>query len=139
MNFDPMAKLQKAKESLAELGIQKASEAMNQANLLLKLLQDAGYVVGELDVELGVPPTITINLKTGPLVSDGKLEGVFQANKDNDVLALVLGSLLQANKLRDMVKVNSLEIKEAKIVLKASPSISLRWKEKAAAGAAAAS
>jgi hypothetical protein len=34
-----------------------------------------------------------------------------------------------------MVKLETIELKDAKIVLKTSPSISLHWKEKATAGA----
>jgi hypothetical protein len=139
MNLDPMAKLQGLKEKAMDLGTQKATEAMRQANQLLRLLRDAGYKVGELEVEVGVPPTITIDLKPGPLTNDSKLDKVFQANKDNDVLALVLGTLIQANKLRDMVNLDTIELKDAKIVLRASPSISLHWKEKATASAAAGS
>ncbi len=130
MNFNPMEKLQKAKETALSFGAQQATEAMNQANHLLTLLQDAGYQVGELSVDLGVPPTITVDLKTGPLLSDSKLEEIFQANKDNDVLAMILGALIQANKLRDMVKLETIELKGAKLVLKTPPSISLHWKEK---------
>ena len=134
MNFESLAKGVGAKA--ADLGAQKAAESMNQANLLLKLLQDAGYQVGDLEMELGVPPTINITLKTGPMVSDSKLDAVYQANKDNDVLALVLGALIQANKLRDMVKVETIELTDAKIVLKTTPSITLHWKETTAASAA---
>jgi len=111
---------------------------MTQTNHLLTLLQDAGYQVGELTVDLAVPPTVTVELKTGPLVSDSKLDGVFQANKDNDVLAVVLGALIQANKLRDMVKLETIELKGTKLVLKTPPSISLHWKEKTVTNAAAA-
>jgi hypothetical protein len=139
LNFEAKSLLDKAKGTLAELGSQKGAEAVNQANLLLKLLQDAGYRVGELEMELGVPPTITIDLKPGPLLSDSKLDSVYQANKDNEVLALVLGSLIQANKLRDMVNVEALELDGATIVLKAPPSITLHWKEKTAAKVASAS
>ena len=139
MNFDLKGAVQKARDGAVELGAQKAAEAMNQANELLMLLQDAGYKVGELEVEVSVPPTITINLKPGPMTNDSKLDGVFQANRDNEVLALVLGTLIQANKLRDMVNLDTIELKDAKIVLRASPSISLHWKEKATASAAAGS
>jgi acylphosphatase len=135
MNFDLKGAVQKVKDGAAELGAQKAAEAMNQANQLLMLLQDAGYKVGELEVEVSVPPTITINLKPGPMTDDSKLDGVFQAHRDNEVLALVLGTLIQANKLRHMVKLETIELKDAKIVLKTSPSISLHWKEKATASA----
>jgi acylphosphatase len=139
MNFDLKGAVQKAKDGAVELGAQKAAEAMNQANQLLMLLQEAGYKVGELEVEVSVPPTITINLKPGPMTNDNKLDGVFQANRDNEMLALVLGTLIQANKLRQLVKLETIELKDAKIVLKTSPSISLHWKEKAAASAAATS
>ena len=139
MNFDLKGAVQKVKDGALELGTQEAAKAMNQANLLLRLLQDAGYKVGDLEVEVSVPPTITINLKPGPLTSDTKLDGIFQANKDNEVLALVLGTLIQANKLRDMVKLDTIELKDAKIVLKTSPSISLQWKEKTTGSAATAS
>ena len=138
MNFNPMDKLQKVKDMALEAGAKQGAEAMNQANHLLTLLQDAGYQVGELTVDLGVPPTITVDLKAGPLMSDGKLDAIYQANKDNDVLGMILGALIQANKVRDMVKLETIELKGAKLVLKTPPSISLHWKEKTAAAAAAA-
>ncbi|HEV2197653.1 MAG TPA: hypothetical protein VGR55_18855 [Candidatus Acidoferrum sp.] len=137
MNFESLAKTVSSK--VADLGAQKATETLDQANLLLKLLQDAGYQVGEVDVELGVPPAISVTLKTGPMLTDAKLDSIFEANKGNDALALVLGGLIQANKLRDKVKLETIELKDTKIVLKATPSISLHWKERAAATAAGAS
>ena len=137
MNFESLTKTVSTK--VAEVGAQKATETLDQANLLLKLLQDAGYQVGEVDVELGVPPAISVTLKTGAMLSDSKLDSIYEANKGNDALALVLGGLIQANKLRDKVKLETIELKDTKIVLRATPSISLHWKEKAAATAAGAS
>jgi hypothetical protein len=134
MNFESLAKTVSSK--VADLGAQRATETLDQANLLLKLLEDAGYQVGEVDVELGVPPAISVTLKTGPMLSDSKLDSIYEANKGNDALALVLGGLIQANKLRDKVKLETIELKDTKIVLKATPSISLHWKEKSTASAA---
>ena len=134
MNFESLAKTVGSK--VADVGAQKAAETLDQANLLLKLLQDAGYQVGEVDVELSVPPAISVTLKTGPMLSDAKLDSIYEANKGNDALALVLNGLIQANKLRDKVKLETIELKDTKIVLKTTPSISLHWKEKAIASAA---
>lgn len=137
MNFESLAKTVSSK--VADVGAQKASETLDQANQLLKLLQDAGYQVGEVDVELSVPPSISVTLKTGTMLSDSKLDSIYEANKGNDALALVLGGLIQANKLRDKVKLETIELKDTRIVLKATPSISLHWKEKATASAVSAS
>jgi hypothetical protein len=124
---------------IADQVSQKASETMNDANRLLALLQEAGYKVSEFEAELKAIPKMTISLTTDAMVSDTKLESIIQANKENDVIALVLSALAQANKLRGKVSLNTIELKGAKIVLEATPSVSLQWKEKAAAGAASAS
>jgi hypothetical protein len=139
MNFNPMDQLQNVKGRVLDIGAEQGSKVVSQANQLLKLLQDAGYQIGELNVELGVPPTVTVELKTGPLVKDSKLESIFLANKNNDALALILNLLIQANKVRDMVNVETIELKSTILVLKTPPSISLQWKEKAAQNAAGAS
>ena len=140
MNLDALSKslgsgvLGKA----AEMGAQKAKETMDQTNKLLQLLQDAGYIIGDLEMELAVPPTANITLKAGQRVSDSKLEALCQANKDNDVLSLVLSGLIQANKLSDSVKLATIELKEVKISLKTPPSITLHWKDRAPAATNAA-
>jgi len=139
MNFDPRAKLEELKKAATDIGTQKAVETMNQANQLSALMQNAGYQIGELNLELSVPPTITIDLKAGPTATNAKLEATFQSNKDNDVISVILGALIQANRLRDMVKLETIELKSVKLVLKTPPSISLQWKEKTAATAATAS
>lgn len=124
---------------VADQVAQKASETMNDANRLMTLLQEAGYKISDFEVEVKALPKITISLKTDEIVSDSKLDAIIQANKENDVIVLVLGALAQANKLRGKVSLNTIELKGAKIVLEAAPSVGLQWKEKAAAGAAAAS
>jgi hypothetical protein len=133
MNFNPMDKLQEVKGKALVFGAEQGTQVVKQANQLLTLLQGVGYQVGELSVDLGLPPTVTVELKAGPLVNYNSLDVIFQANKDNDVLAMILGALIQANKLRDMVKLETIELKGTKLVLRTPPSISLHWKEKTAA------
>ncbi len=123
---------------IADQVSQKAAETMNDANKLLALLQEAGYKVTEFEVELKATPKMTISLTTDAMVSDSKLESIIQANKENEVITLVFSALVQANKLRGKVSLNTIELKSAKIALEALPSVSLQWKEKAAATAASA-
>jgi hypothetical protein len=124
---------------IADQVSQKASETMNDANRLLTLLQEAGYKISEFEVVVKAIPKITISLQTDVVVSDDKLEKIMQANKENDVILLVFSALAQANKLRGKVSLNTIELKGAKIEFDGTPSVSLQWKEKAAASAASAS
>ena len=67
-----------------------------------------------------------------------KLDAIYAANKENDVLAMILGALIQANKLRDKITLDTIELKGTKLVLKTPPGITMQWKEKVAASAAVA-
>lgn len=118
---------------------QKANETITDANKLLALLQEAGYQIEEFEVAIKAIPKITISVKATAAASDGKLDAIIKANKENEVIVMVLTALGQANKLREKVNLNTIELKGAKIEIEGTPSVSLQWKEKAAASAASAS
>jgi len=116
---------------------EKANQTMSDANKLLALLQEAGYQIEEFDVAIKTIPKLTISVKVTAGVSDSKLDGIIKANKENDVIVMVLTALGQANKLREKVDLTTIELKGAKIEIEGTPSVSLQWKEKQAAAAAA--
>jgi len=138
VGFDALSKFKEVKDAVSEVGFGKADEIVTDVNLLLKLLQDAGYEIGQLNIELSVPPIVTIDLKTNTVVDEAKLTAISQANKDKQVVSTILASLAQANRLRHSVKVETLELLGAKVVLTALPKISLQWKQKAETALAAA-
>ncbi|MGA8273751.1 MAG: hypothetical protein WB919_19470 [Candidatus Sulfotelmatobacter sp.] len=139
MAFDAMNRLrnvssvQDAAETLASLGMEKTRDVLAQANLLLLLLQTAGYGVSSLDIELNLPPKVTIKLKTGPAVKEEMLSTILREHADKKVVTAIVASLIQANKLRDSVTVETLKLDGVEIVLTATPNITLQWKDKKAA------
>lgn len=130
MAFDAKATFKNLTSTVADVGVQKGQEVLGQINLLLKQLQDAGYEIGAMEAQLSAPPEITIHLKTGSAMNDAKLLAISQAYQNNDVVALILGSLVQANKLREAVDVDTIELSGATITLRTGPSITLEWKAK---------
>lgn len=143
MPFDILSKgklgaLKDAADTLANLGMEKAQEVLGEINLVLELLQSAGYGVGSLDFELSLPPKVTIKLKTGPAVKEEKLAAILRDYAEKKVVTTIVGSLIQANRLRSSVTVETLELEEVEIVLTTAPNITLQWKNKEKEGAAAA-
>ncbi len=135
MPFDVLSKgkltaLKDAADTLAILGMEKAQEVLAEINLLLELLQTAGYGVGSLDFELTLPPRVTIKLKTGPAVKEEKLSAILHDHADKKVVTTIVASLIQANRLRSSVTVETLELSEVQIMLTTSPNITLQWKDK---------
>ena len=135
MPFDVLRKgkltaLKDAADTLANLGMEKAQEVLAEINLLLELLQTAGYGVGSLDFELTLPPKVTIKLKTGPAVKEEKLSAILHDHADKKVVTTIVASLIQANRLRSSVTVETLELSGVQIMLTTSPNITLQWKDK---------
>jgi hypothetical protein len=127
---NPMSTLKDATETIANVGMEKTQELLGQMNLLLHLLQLAGYGVASLDIELSLPPKVTVKLKTGPAVKEEKLSEILRDYADQRVITTVVASLIQANKLRGSVTVETLELRGIEIILTTTPNISLQWKDK---------
>jgi hypothetical protein len=140
---DPMSAVTGAKEMLAivetsplteitgavaKAALEQAQKLLAQINLLLQLLQSAGYGVASLDVELTIPPKITAKLKTSPAVKEEKLSEILRDHADQKVIVTVVASLIQANKLRGSVTLESLAMEGVEIVLTTTPNITQQWK-----------
>ena len=130
--------LQEATDALATLAAEKSREMLLDANLLLQLLQKAGYGIGSLEIEVGVPPKITIKLRTGPAVTEEKLAAILREHADQKVITGIVALLIQSNRLRDSVTVESLELGEVQIVVAATPNITMQWTDRTNSKAATA-
>jgi hypothetical protein len=137
MAFDALNKLKAAKDAAADLGTQKTVQLLSDLNLVLGLLPDAGYDVGDMEVELGIAPKVTIGLKLGRAANEARLKALLD-KVDNAVLATIITSLIQASKLQEAVSVETLELKDIKVELTATPTVALQWKQKVAANKVAA-
>ncbi len=136
MQFDVM-KLRNSVPALTDaigtiehVGIEKAHDALAQINLLLQLLQSAGYGITGLDVELTFPPKVTVTLKTGPAVKEEKLSEILRDHAGQTAITAVIASLIEANKLRGCVTVETLALESIEIAMTTTPCITLQWKDK---------
>ncbi|MGA2414363.1 MAG: hypothetical protein ABSF59_07935 [Candidatus Sulfotelmatobacter sp.] len=122
--------LQDATDALASLAAEKSRQTLLEANLLLQLLQSAGYGIGSLEIEVGVPPKIAIKLRTGPAVTEEKLAAILREHADKKVIAGIVALLIQSNRLRDSVTVETLELGEVQIIVAATPNITMQWTDR---------
>jgi hypothetical protein len=129
MAFDALNKLKALKDTASDLATQKTVQLLSDLNLVLGLLPDAGYEVGEMEVELGATPRVTIALKLGRAANEARLKTILD-KVDNSMLAAIITSLIQASKLQEAVSVETLELKDVKVILTATPYVSLQWKQK---------
>jgi hypothetical protein len=136
MPFD-MNKLKVGKDMVADLATQKTIQLLSDLNLVLGMLPDTGYEVGEMEVELGLTPKVILGLKLGRAPNEARLKMILET-VDNALLAEIVKALMQASKLQGAVSVETLELKDVKVVLSTPPHVALQWKQKVTAGQAAA-
>lgn len=133
MSFDFAGVVKKAAGGLADAGMHQTQEAINELNLVLGLLVDAGYEVGQIDIELAIQPKITVNLKLSKPVNEEKLNAILRDHSDKTAIIGLVTLLLRANQLRGEIKVEDLGLAEIKVVVSAAPQLVMSWKEAAAA------
>jgi hypothetical protein len=136
MQFDVM-KLRNSVPTLTDaigtiehVGTEKTHEALAQINLLLQLLQSAGYGISALEVELTFPPKVSVTLTAGPAVKEEKLNEILRDHAGQTVITMVIASLVEANKLRGCVTVETLELESIEIAMTATPCVTLQWQDK---------
>ena len=137
LKSDLLNKVNEAKEAAQDLATQKTLQLMSDMNLILGLLPDAGYDVGNMDIELGLTPKVTIGLKLGRGANEAKLKSILD-KMDNTMLAAIVASLIQAGRLQQAVSVETLELKDVEVTLTGTPVVALKWKQKEPAKTAAA-
>ncbi|MFZ1006165.1 MAG: hypothetical protein WAN65_04980, partial [Candidatus Sulfotelmatobacter sp.] len=69
-------------------------------------------------------------LKTGPAVKEDKLAAILREHAGKTVITGIVASLIQANKLRDSVTVETLELGEVQITVATPPNITMHWNDR---------
>ena len=119
--------LQDSINGLADMGMEQTQKSLADLNLLLGLLQQAGYGVGQVEVEIAIPPKVSVHLKISGPVSEEKLKAILHDHSDRTVITTLVNLLLRANQLRGSIKVENVGF--AEIRLATSPQAVMSWKE----------
>jgi hypothetical protein len=136
MTFSALGKI---REKVSDVTTQKAVEVMSDVNVILAALPDAGYQVGALDLELGATtPKLTVEIKVGQAIRQDKIAAALDANPNNLLLSAALNALMQASNVQQAISADTIELKTVKIALGTPPTVTVQWKEKAAAKTVAA-
>jgi hypothetical protein len=83
-----------------------------------------------MEAELGLPPKVTIHLKTGSAVNEAKLNAISREHPDQKFQIAIVEALIQANRLCDAVNLGTVELKGTEIVFQTPPKITLQWQKK---------
>jgi len=137
-NFSSRLKEQgeKVKEKVSainvpDLGVEKINESLERAKEILPIVKEVGYVLSEMEIEVGVPPAITMHFVADE--SSKKIEDIENVlskfDKSNKLGYSILKGLLTALKIQKSLKLRDEELQEIEIGLGIPPKVILHFQK----------
>ena len=115
--------------SLKDYGIEKINEVWTQIENSSEVFGQTGYSITAININVAIPPVITINLDQVENISDETEEQLLKENKDKAILYPILVALFKANAIQKSI--NSVQYKFAgiSIAMGITPSIEMKFKK----------
>ena len=113
---------------LKDAGWDKIKAGMDELYNGLPLIEEAGFKVNDITIDIGIPPDVAISLTKTNQVNAATIENMIELNKDKKILSMVLGTLLNANKMQEKITMNKFTFAGLAIKVGIPPKVSLRYK-----------
>jgi hypothetical protein len=114
-SFDPLQTAKKVAEQathatqaalgkmgdIKEAALSKVREVVDDLNVHLPALREAGYTLSELAVELGLTPKVVATFTSQPDISQERVDAVIDQHKEAKAMIALLRALFSAYKLQN--------------------------------------
>jgi hypothetical protein len=114
---------------IKDYSIEKLNEIWSQIEASSEVFHRTGYSVLTIDIILGIPPTMVLNLEQIENISDEEEEKLLEENKDKTILYPILVALFKANAVQKSINSVQYKFSGLTIGLGVSPSIDMKFKK----------
>ena len=112
---------------IKDAGAEKLDAYVDELLQGVPLIEEAGFEVSGINIDLGIPPDISVSFKKHGEVSAEKIGEIMEQNPDNKVLYMVLKGLQTAVNLQSKITMNKFTFSGVSIKLGIPPSVSLQY------------
>lgn len=95
--------------------------------IMIPFINKLGYSIGKIDVAIGLPPTILVQLKRDIVVSIKDQEAVIKYCEYQGLSTTILSTIVEASKLQQNMHFGEFQFKELELVLSIIPSAVIRY------------
>ena len=110
--------------NLKDAGVEKVKSTLKDFENALPIIKKAGYNLNELNISVGVPPSIiaTFNIKN---VSQQEYKAALDEIDSNKVGKAVLNALISASKMKEKLEIKSMTMNEIHVEIGLIPKVNL--------------
>lgn len=102
-------------------------EMVDDLNKQLPALREAGYVLSEASVELGLPPKVVATFSCSASVSEERMQAVIEEHKEAKVTVILLRAFYAAHKLQDGIKIVGMKPHSIALEMGLIPSVAIKF------------
>ncbi len=113
--------------NLKDYGIEKVNEVWTQIECSSEVFGKTGYSITAINVNVAIPPVITINLDQIENISDETEEELLKENKDKPILYPILVALFKANAIQKSINSVQYKFSGISIAMGITPSIEMKF------------
>jgi len=106
-------------------GKEKLKKGIQNLNDALPEIEEAGFVLIRLDVDIALLPRLFARFKQVRLISDEERETILTKTKKNKFLNFILLGLFKAIGIKNEVKIDNIDLKEIELEIGLTPSVKL--------------
>ncbi len=110
-----------------EEGRDKLLNSVNGLTNVIPLVAQTGYTLKSVNVELSLPPGITMQFVKQENISKEKRDEILEANKDNELLKSIVKALVMADEFHNKIKMGNLKMSTISISLSLPPKVSINF------------
>jgi hypothetical protein len=115
---------------LKEEGKEKFLNYLNGLGEILPLIAEAGYTLDSFDVDVSLPPGISMKFEKVLDVSRVKIDSILEQNKDKDLLKMIVTSLVAADEFHKKIKLGSFLLTHITVDLSVPPRMKISFVKK---------
>ena len=111
--------------NIKSAGKEKLKNGIQNLNDALPEIEEAGFVLIRLDVDIALLPRLFARFKQVRLISDEERETILTKTKKNKFLNFILLGLFKAADIKNEVNIDNIDLKEIELEIGLTPSAKL--------------
>jgi hypothetical protein len=123
----------KASDYLSDLkedGKEKLVAYFNNLSDLIPIIDETGYRLKGIDMELSLPPGINMHFEKFKNMSREAIDEILEQNKDKEMLKTIVNSLVAADEVHKKLKMGDLLFTDISINLGLPPKVTIKFVKK---------
>lgn len=114
---------------IKDYGLEKLNDAWAQIEGSAEVFQKTGYSITAIDINLAIPPTITLSLDQIENINDDAELALLEENKNKTILYPILVALFKANAVQKSINSVQYKFSGLTIGLGLTPNIDMKFKK----------